>query len=138
MRGGAALALMLAATPVPLRAEDITRACFPGFCVESREAFTAFNRHPMRGLYPLKISRTQTHIYLQAGPEPVFPHCGALCRVEPVDGEKRAINTWTNTLVGRLVGPIAPCGGGEAFFVHAFVYSAEASPDWLTILRECD
>ncbi len=128
---------LLAAASAPAAGDDITRTCFPAFCVEAREAFTAFNRQPGRGLYLLRVSRTQSEIYLQSGPEPVFPHCGAVCRVEEAEGEKRAFNTWTNRLVGRLVGPFEPCGGGGAFFVHVFVYNTEASPDWLEIVREC-
>lgn len=121
----------------PALAEDITRTCFPGVCVESVEAFTAFNRQPENGMYRLKVSRSQSEMYLHITPTPRFPHCDALCRVEVVDGEKRTINKYTERVSGRLIGPFEPCRGAEPFFVHIYSYQPEAGPDIFTVEREC-
>lgn len=134
----AATLMLLAAMQTSAQAVDITRACYSGFCVEAREAFTTIAREPAKGAYRLRMSRTQSVVYLQAGAETAFPHCGALCAVEDVAGEKRAVQAVTKRLVARLIGPLEPCfGTSEAFFVHVYVYNTEASPDWLEIVREC-
>lgn len=122
----------------PAEAQDITRSCFPGFCVEAVPAFTVVGRNPARAMYILKVSRTQSTVYLRAGKEPDFPHCSTTCRVEEAEGEKRAIHTMTGQPLARLIGPITPCGGGEAFYVNVFVYNPEANPGWFSIVRECD
>lgn len=133
----AAGAFMLFATVMPVAAEDITRNCFPEFCIESREAFTAFNRQPSRGIYLMKVSRTQTNIYVQVGQEARFPACGALCRVDETGNEKRAVNLHTKQVIGRLVGPLSPCGGGSPYYVHLFAYDLEANLDAFSVVREC-
>jgi hypothetical protein len=137
----AAVLVLLAATLTsaihsPAQAQDITRACFPGFCVEAREAYMTIARDPAKGEYRLRMSRTQSIVYLKVGTAPPFPHCGATCAVETAGAEKRALQNVTRRLVARLIGPIEPCKG-EAFFVHVFVYNTEANPDWLEIIREC-
>ena len=135
----AATLVLLAATLTSAQAVDITRSCFPGFCVEAREAFMTIARDPAKGEYRLRMSRTQSIVYLQAGAETAFPHCGVMCTVEEVAGEKRAVQAITGRLVARLIGPLEPCkGDGAAFFVHVFVYNTEASPDWLEVVRECE
>ena len=134
----AATLVLLAATLTSAQAVDITRSCFPGFCVEAREAFMTIARDPAKGAYRLRMSRTQSVVYLQMGLAPPFPHCGATCAVETAGVEKRALQNVTRRLVARLIGPIEPCkGDGGAFFVHVFVYNTEATPDWLEIIREC-
>lgn len=134
----AGTALLLFAMPASTSAQDITRSCFPGFCVEAVPAFTVMGRNPTRGMYILKVSRTQSTVYLRAGKEPEFPHCSSTCRVEEGEGEKRAIHTMTGQPLARLIGPLTPCGGGEAFYVNVFVYNPEANPDWFSIVRECE
>lgn len=133
-----ALSLGLAAGVAPAAADDITRTCFQGFCVESREAFTAFNRQAARRLYVLKHSRTQADVYVQAGSDLVFPHCVGLCTVVQVGPEQRAINNHSQQIVGRLIGPITPCGAGEAFSIHLFSFNPDLNLTVFEILRECD
>lgn len=119
-------------------ATEITRACFPGFCVESREAFMVARGPHRRGWHVLRVSRTQSALYLEAGAMPEFPHCQPLCHETREGGEPRAYQPVTNRLVSRLVGPFPACREGEPdFFVHLFVYDASASPARFEIVREC-
>ncbi|OYU49310.1 MAG: hypothetical protein CFE31_08125 [Rhizobiales bacterium PAR1] len=137
MRHLAAPALLMVASALPAEAQDISRSCFPGFCVEAVQDFTVQNRVASRGFYALKISRTQSTVYVSPTTAPAFPRCEATCEVRDETGEPRAYHKWTGKLMERLVGPVEPCVSGAPFFVHLFVYDPEASPGWLRIEREC-
>lgn len=137
MRRLAASALLMVATALPAGAQDISRSCFPGFCVEAMLDFTVQNRVASRGFYALKISRTQSTVYVSPTTSPVFPRCELTCDVRDETGEPRAYHKWTGKLMERLVGPIAPCVSGAPYFVHLYVYNPEANPRWLSIEREC-
>ena len=132
-----ALALLLFASEARAGSIEITRACFGDFCLESREAFMAVAADPARHHYRIRFSRTQSLLYVQAGPEPRFPHCEPLCDVAERAGEPRSHQARTGRLLGRLVGPVPGCGGKPDRYVHLYVYDAEASPDWLTVVAHC-
>lgn len=116
---------------------DITRACLPGFCVESREAFTVLAQDPARGRYRLLISKTQSVLYLQAGEAPQTPHCGALCVEREEAGERRLFHSHSGRLMGRLVGPFEGCSGASPFHVYAYVYFAEVSLARFSFVHAC-
>lgn len=128
--------LMLTATA---RAEvwEVTRACLPGFCVESRDAFTVLSRDPARGRYRLLVSKTQAVLYLQVGEKPELPHCGALCTLAQIEGETRVRHVQTGRVMGRLIGPFEGCGALAPFHIYAYVYFSEASPARFAFERAC-
>ena len=132
-----ASALLMVGATLPAEAQDISRSCFPGFCVEAVQDFTVQNRVASRGFYALKISRTQSTMYVSPTIAPAFPRCEATCEVRDDTGEPRAYNKFSGKLMERLVGPFKACAGDVPFFVHLYVYDPEASPGWLRIEREC-
>lgn len=132
----------LLAIPAAARTIEITRDCFEGFCVESQEPFIVIAREPAKGLYRLKIYRTQSVLYIEAGPAPRFPLCGQTCRIETVaDGnglpEARAVNEIFGHLSGRLIGPMAPCGSGPPLLVHLYAYFRDTDPAAFNVVRDC-
>lgn len=130
--------MLLAAMQTSAKALEITRSCFPGFCLESREAFTVASGVHRLGWRVIRVSRTQSSVYVQAGVVLDFPHCGDLCEVVTFGSERRAHQHHTRRLVARLIGPIAACRKGEPdFFVNIFVYDASASPGWFEVVRNC-
>lgn len=119
------------------RASDITQSCFPGFCIESEDAFTTIARNPERGHYRFMVSRVQEVLFVQAGAQVPFPHCPRGCLVEEVAGEKRSRVIRTGQIVGRLIGPLAPCSGDRPFHVHLYGYAEEIDPLRFAVERNC-
>jgi hypothetical protein len=116
---------------------EITRSCFPGFCVESRDAFVVVRRDPQKGRYWLKVSRSQSVVYMQTGPDIAFPHCAPHCETATAGTEQHAFQYRTHRLVGRLVAPPGSCGGREAAPVYLYVYNPEADLARFTVTRNC-
>ena len=133
----AAVALLLAAPQAEATTIEITRVCFGDFCVESREAFMAVASDPARQHYRIRFSRTQSVLYIQAGPALLFPHCAPHCDVVEANAERRSFQPQTGRLVGRLLGSVPSCGAGPPRPIHLYVYNPEASPDWLTVAPNC-
>lgn len=135
MRGAAVLLLLLAA-PAAARDIEITRSCFPGFCVESRAAFTVIRREAAAGRYRLLLSRDQSVLYIEAGEAPDFPKC-TQCDAEPRVGERIARHTHSGRVMARLIGPFEGCRGAAPFYVHVFVYLPLANPGVVSVERQC-
>lgn len=116
---------------------EVTRTCLPGFCIESRDAFTIVSRDPARGRYRLLVSKTQAVLYLQVGKMPELPHCGAVCAVVEEGGETRVWNLYSGRLVGRLIGPLEGCHNGAPFHIYAYLYFSETDPARFSFERAC-
>lgn len=139
-RAAMALAgLVCLSVPPPAMAQvvEITRDCFPGFCVESQEPFIVIARDSARGEFRLKVFRTGSTIYVEAGPSPRFPRCGSACRIEEGEGERRALDRREGRVSGRLVGPLAACGEGPTRFVHLYAYLRDTDLAGFTVTRRC-
>lgn len=133
-----ALAALLMMTVIAqAQVQEVTRSCLPGFCIESRDAFTILSRDPARGRYRLLVSKTQAVLYLQVGERPDLPHCGALCAVVEEGGETRVRNLHSGRLMGRLIGPMAGCHKDAPFHLYAYIYFSEANPARFIFERAC-
>ena len=137
MRGLRALFLLGLVLPLPAGALDITRVCFPGFCLESNEAFTVTFRNPAKRDYRLLHSETQSTLYLRAGEELPFPHCDTLCTETQTPTERRSRHNRTGILNGRLLGPFEACDGGKPFFIHLYAYFPAADLRRFRVERVC-
>ena len=140
-----AAAALLAATLSPAAGQnvEISQACFPGFCIESKLPFIAIFRDPAKQHYRLREYRSEATVYLQAGEEPAFPHCAPMmCRTDEEEGERRAFHVKTGRLLARLIGPIEGCGGGKRgeikpLRINLYVYIPTVDLRDFTITRKC-
>lgn len=145
MRRLIAAAALVAAITLPATSEtvEISQACFPGFCVESKLPFIAISRDPAKQHYRLREYRSEATIYIQAGEAPAFPHCApVMCRTETEDGELRAFHVKTGRLLGRLIGPVETCGAemperAKPLMVNLYVYIPTVDLMAFTITRKC-
>lgn len=135
-----AAAGFLAATLLPAAGQnvEISQACFPGFCIESKLPFIAIFRDPAKQHYRLREYRSEATVYVQAGEAPVFPHCAPMmCRTEAEDGEPRAFHAKTGRLLARLIGPIAGCGEAKPLMVNLYVYIPTVDLRDFAVTRKC-
>ena len=135
--GLAGLIVLAFAAHALARDIEITRSCFPGFCVESRQAFTVLRREPKAGKHRLLLSREQAVLYIETGAAPDFPKCIA-CTVEERTGERIARHHHNGRIMARLMGPFEGCRGAAPFYIHVFVYLPLANPGAVSVERNCE
>lgn len=132
--------LVIAATLSPAAGQnvEISQACFPGFCIESKLPFIAIFRDPTKQHYRLREYRSEATIYVQTGEAPTFPHCAPMmCRTETEEGEPRAFHVKTGRLLARLIGPVEGCGDGKPLMVNLYVYIPTVDLRDFAVTRKC-
>jgi len=139
MRKVAAAALLVAThSPAAGQNLEISQACFPGFCVESKLPFIAIFRDPAKQHYRLREYRSEATVYVQAGEGPAFPHCAPMmCRTETEGGEPRAFHAKTGRLLARLIGPVEGCDEAKPLMVNLYVYIPTVDLRDFAITRKC-
>lgn len=122
---------------------EISQACFPEFCVESREGFMPFSSDPEKNRFTIKVFSSDRVVVFLKSAVPAIADCKGFCRIEKDEGPEkgsglpRAVHTRMGTPLGRVLGPFAACKGEGEFYIIVRVYLPMLDLDKFEVERKC-
>lgn len=130
---------LLAASGLPAAAQvvEVSQACFPEFCIESREAFIRVRADATRARFVIKHFGSDRTIVFQKNADPYLVDCSGLCRLVAGENPPRGVHATTGEPMGRVFGPFKACAGEHSFYVVARVYLPMPELDRFEVVRHC-